>query len=399
MPQHDAGREAVVVPVSIPAGGQYALRYADVLVPVPAVPDTPPVAQFASAFVELDRGGVIAERVVNGTFGSSQTPCQSSGSTQWYFADGTTVRDATYVIALSNPFPEPATASLRFWSEEGLDAPSGFSALTIPPRSVRIVDIGGGLRRREVIATTVDVTQGRVVADRIIQRASGRAGLFAINGAPQAATEWYVPNTVVGSEYTYRLSVYNTEPTDAAITVRLIADGAEVEPIELVVPASSVLRLSLDDPRVPQGVGLSLIIESTTGQGIVVERALDLLAVPGGLESDMLASPISATGWATGFGGTEGRLSEALILQNVADSDAVVTIERVTADGNEAIVGLEDIQLPQGRRTQIVLDDFVDEPGLAIVVRSTSAIVVERSSLDLDGKVFSPVIPIALASR
>jgi len=399
MPQHDAGREAVVVPMSIPAGGQFTLRYGDVLAPLPSAPDVPTVAQFASSFVELDQGGVIAERVVSGSSGSSQTPCSSSGSTEWYFADGTTVRESTYLIALSNPFPEPATATFNFWTEEGLDAPSSFSALTIPPNTVRIVDVGAGLRRREIIGTTIDVTQGRVVADRIIQRLSGRPGLFALNGSPTTATEWFVPNTVVGPAYSYQLSVYNTEPVEALVTLRLIADDAEVEPIELSVAPNSVLRLPFDDPRIPQGVGLSVIVESTTGQGIVVQRSLDILSVKGGVRSDMLASPISATAWATGYGGTSGGLNQAIVMQNVAEDDAVVSIEVVTEDGTEAIAGLENIQLGQGRRTVIVLDDYLDAPSAALIVRSTVGIVVERSTLDLSSNGFLPVIPVALSGN
>ena len=45
-------------------------------------------ADNASALIELDGGQVVAELVTQGPLGDSVTPCASSASDSWYFADG-----------------------------------------------------------------------------------------------------------------------------------------------------------------------------------------------------------------------------------------------------------------------------------------------------------------------
>jgi hypothetical protein len=100
------------------------------------------------AVVRADVGGVVAEQVVDGGRGRATTPCAAQASDQWYFADGSTLRGARTQLWLLNPYPEPALVDLSFLSEIGPSRPRAFQGLPVAPRGLRVVEVGGEVRRR-----------------------------------------------------------------------------------------------------------------------------------------------------------------------------------------------------------------------------------------------------------
>ena len=55
-------------------------------------------APFVAAEVDLDGGLGVVEQVVSGSLGDSISPCASAASTNWYFAEGNTSKDAVFLV-------------------------------------------------------------------------------------------------------------------------------------------------------------------------------------------------------------------------------------------------------------------------------------------------------------
>ena len=136
--------EGKVATLSVPASGRAAQRLADLA-----------NAPFAAAIVELDGGEAVVELVATGPLGTSVTPCASSPSPTWYFAEGVTTRDALEVLTVLNPFPEDAVVDFSFTTEEGLVTPQALTGLSVRGRGLAAINVGEYVQRREAVSTKV----------------------------------------------------------------------------------------------------------------------------------------------------------------------------------------------------------------------------------------------------
>ena len=219
------------VPIRVTASGSTGVRLADVV-----------TADNASALVELDGGQVVAELVTQGPLGDSVTPCASSASDSWYFADGATTRDANEVLMVFNPFPEDALADLSFSTETGRAVPQALAGLVVKGRGMVAVPVGDNVRRRAAVSTIVKSRVGRLVVARL-QTFDGtgdvpRSGVSLALGAPVPRPVWYFPEGYAGDGVTERIQIYNPSAREARVAIDMLLDQGEADPVELTVPAS-----------------------------------------------------------------------------------------------------------------------------------------------------------------
>ena len=123
-----------------------------------------------------------------GRSGGPSTPCATAGSSQWYFATGATLINASVGLSLLNPYPTDAVVDLSFTTDQGVEQPQEFQGLVVPPDGLLTVNLGDHLRRRQAIATTVTARSGRLVAwktDVVTPPARGEA-LLGTPGRPPA---------------------------------------------------------------------------------------------------------------------------------------------------------------------------------------------------------------------
>jgi len=130
------------VPVSIPPSSRVVLRAQDAL-----------KAPFVAATVELDGGGAVAETGTLGALGDTATQCASSASDQWYFAEGSTTKDATETLFLFNPFPEDAIVDTTFSTEDGTSTPQGLQGVAVHGRGLLAVNVGDFVHRRQAVSS------------------------------------------------------------------------------------------------------------------------------------------------------------------------------------------------------------------------------------------------------
>lgn len=404
----------------------------------------PEPTAFASVVVEIEGGGGFVEQIAEHPAGNSVDACSDETSTTWYLADGFTVDGSINTLVLTNPFDEPVVARLRFATEERESQPGQFQGFTVLPRTVRTIPIAElGARDEPVIAVAVEATAGRLVVARAQHYlGGGRSGYDVSLAAPELRDQWWFADGERGDGISETYSIYNPTSDDVEVTVffgglPLDAGVEDLDPI-VVGPRRVVVFDPYAERPVPgdaggdaftpvdeqengedtaQDEGDDAFVEFATQVGeiplgrhatvfstlaqpsIVVERVLTRPAGDGVATSVVLGAPPRPDGfvartWHMGIGPTEPT-EDALVVYNIDQSEATVTIEAVGPAGPSVVPSLENIPLAPG---SILTIDLVDPDvlGQELIVTSTSRVFVERSlprGNDLPGRSGSFLLP------
>lgn len=360
----------VVTPLEIPATGSVSLNAVDAV--------TSPVV---SAVVDVRGGGIAVEHVVSGERGASVAPCASDASPTWYFANGSTERDAVEVLVLFNPFPDDAIVDITFATEEGRVEPAALAGLPVEAGTTTLVDVHDNVRRRAVVATSVVARSGRLIADRIqsFDASIGRRGVSLTLGAPGLAAAWTFPEGLWTDGLSQQWHVFNPSDREAEVSLEIIPDeGDPIEPIDLTVPAHTQLVIDADG-KVPAGVAHTSTIVSLNGVPVVAERSLD--ARPPAERrgwSSALGSPLARPRWLLALGEVSGNTDEWIVVHNPNPEKVTLSVTALTGGQVLAIEGLQDLDVAPGGRLALRLGDHIQRSPLPLLVEANGDVVVER---------------------
>jgi Family of unknown function (DUF5719) len=339
-------------------------------------------APFVSALVELDGGEAVVELAVTGPLGASATPCASAASSQWYFADGTTTRDATSVLFLFNPFPDDAVVDLVFGTEEGPITPQALTGLTVRGGALTPVNMGDFVQRREQATTSVRARAGRLVVSRLqtFDGSVGRKGMALTLGAAAPGDVWYVPEGVVNDGLTERYQIFNPTKQEAEVEIALALESGEAEPLTVTVPAESRVTVNANgEARIPKGVPHAATFRSLNGVGVVVERTID--AAPAARRTglvDAFGARVTARRWCLAVGSADDSTEEYVVLQNPGTEPARVSLSVLVDGERQTGDALQNLEVGAGQRRSVRIADAVKRSATPVVVESDRPIVVER---------------------
>lgn len=368
------------VPIRVTASGSTSVRLADVV-----------TADNASALVELDGGQVVAELVTQGPLGDSVTPCASSASDSWYFAEGATTRDANEVLMVFNPFPEDALADFSFSTETDRVVPQALAGLVVKGQGMVAVPVGDNVRRRAAVSTIVKSRVGRLVVARL-QTFDGtgdvpRSGVSLALGAPVPRPVWYFPEGYAGDGVTERIQIYNPSSREARVAIDMLLDQGEADPVELTVPAVSRVTFTVnDEPRVPPNVGHAAVVRTMNGVAVVAERTVD--AVPPATGTGFavtLGASATASRWAFAAGEPGPAVEEWVTVLNPGPRPVTAAVTALTAGTRVRVPGLQGLRVPARGRLVIHLADHISRPVPSVVVDATGPVVVERDLYGTSG--------------
>ena len=350
---------------------------------------------FASVVVEIDGGRGFVEQVAQHPAGDSVEPCADNSSSEWYFADGFTVDGSIETLVLTNPYDDAAVVDLAFATEAGESTPAAFQGFTILPQSVETIPIADlGARDEPVIAVKVAAERGRLVVGRAQHYlGGGRLGYDVSLAAPALRDQWWFADGEAGEGITETFAIYN--PTDDDVQVDVVFLGVPVDALAgdntIDVPARQVV---VYDPGasvvgedgaaatvVPPGRHSS-VFSTLAEPSIVVERILTRPAGDSVATSVVVGAPPRVDGyvasrWHLGIGPSEPTTA-ALVVYNVDNIDATITIEAVGPGGPTAVPSLTDVPIGAG---QVIAIDLVDPDVLdaELIVQSTNRVFVERA--------------------
>ena len=107
---------------------------------------------------------VAHELAANGDIATE--PCARGASSDWYFANGTTLKGAQQYLVLFDPFGDDAIVDVTFLTDDGVQEPDDLQALSVPRRSRVTIPVTTSCRASATVAVHVHARSGRVVAER-----------------------------------------------------------------------------------------------------------------------------------------------------------------------------------------------------------------------------------------
>lgn len=344
-------------------------------------------ADYVSAMVEIDGGGGLVEQVAVHPEGTSVAACANAPAPSWYLAEGFTAEGSVEQLVLTNPYDESAIVDIGFATEEGSREPTELQGYPVQARSVEVIDLATVAARDEPeVAIKVVASRGNVVVGRAqVYRGAGRRGFGVTLAAPALRDQWWFANGEKGADVTERYSLYN--PTDEDVDVNVVPLGipltdelVTIDPI--TVPAHQVVTFSPDDlAELPAGRH-AMVFSTGQRQSIVVEQVFTrtiedrpttavLLGAPPRLEDGYVAAT-----WSLAIGPGEPT-AEGLVVYNVDNADATVSVQAVTDEGIANVPSLGSIHLPA---SGLITIDLTDRAVLdrQLIIRSTSRVFVAR---------------------
>ncbi len=343
--------------------------------------------EMVGAVIEIEGGGALVEQQAIHPSGNSVAPCATATSDTWYLADGFTVDGSLDQIVLTNPYEQTVVVNLEFATREGSRRPTSYRGLTVPARSIRVVDLGApgaGAQSEPILAVTVEASRGRLVVGRS-QRflGGGRLGTQVTLASPALRDQWWFVDGAKGAGISERFSIYN--PTSELVEVDVIFLGiavpTSIDPIE--VPPREVVTFDpgpLSD--LPEGRHATVLATSTAEPAIVVERSITR-AVDDAIATSVIAGATPrqdghvATTWYLAAGPVEP-VAEALIVYNADMAEGLVSVFAVGTSGPVPIADLQDVVIQPAGFVVIDLTDPV-ALGRQLILESSTRVFVERS--------------------
>lgn len=396
-------------------------------------------APYSGVVVEIEGGTGFVEQIARHELGDSVAACSNDTSPTWYFADGFTAGDSVETLILTNPFDEAVVADLRFSTEERQSEPDRYRGFTVLPRSVRTIPLAElGARDEPVVSVAIEASAGRLVVGRAQEyNGGGRFGFDVSLGAPELRDNWWFADGEVAEGVDETYSIYNPTDEDVEVTVffgglplssssvndndpvvvpalrTVVFDpstlaaptsGEDVATTEETVPADTADEefVDLAEPAVELPEGRHATVFSTLAQpSIVVDRVITRPTGGSIATSVLMGAPprpdgFVASTWNMGIGPDEAT-EDALVLYNIDQTDATVTVSAVGPGGPSVVPSLAEVPLPSGG---IITIDLVDPDVLdrELIVSSTSRVFIERSlprNNDLPGRSSSWLLPVA----
>jgi hypothetical protein len=386
----NAGASALDATVTLLAGPGEAVEQAVTVPPrgreVVDV-DAAVTADYVGAMVEIQGGGGLVEQRALHPEGMSVAACANAPASSWYLAEGFTAEGSVEQLVLSNPYDESAIVDIGFATEEGSRQPAELQGYPVPPRSVKVIDLDTIAARDEPeIAVNVVATRGNLVVGRAqVYNGGGRRGFGVTLASPGLRDQWWFANGERASDVTERYSIYNPTDEDVEVTVvplgiPLTEELVTIEPI--AAPAHQVVTFSPDDlAGLPNG--RHAMVFSTGGQqSIVVEQAFTRTIDERPTTSVLLGAPprladgYVASTWSTAIG-PSAPTPDALVVYNVDNADATVSVQTVGENGVSDLPSLAAINLPA---SGLITIDLSERPVLdrQLIIRSTSRVFVVR---------------------
>ena len=320
---------------------------------------------------------VTARNVFNYTGGpTTQT---STATYSLYLAEGVETEQMNTQLAIANPQPTDAQATLTFETATGEQTQV---AVDVPARSRTTVDLSTVPELSGASFSTRLESDQELALDRLISfdEQGSAASLEAAVAQPSAAWYFAEGSTVDPMELFYL--VQNPGATEANVQVRYLLPngGAPIVRTYTVAPGSRATIWVDHENAGLASTDVAAEITSVDGTPIVVERSLYLrqqgsAAPRGGDTSAGVTAP--ATRWFVE--GATGQYTTRLLLANPGSEAAAVQATYQRADGRS--VTRSYTLLPNSRQTVDVasVHPSLSNATVGITVEANAPIVVERT--------------------
>ncbi len=291
-----------------------------------------------------------------------------TSSTQFYMAGGLNTAAASSNIAILNTNNQPASVDLTFYFASGVQVPK---TVSVPAHATRLF-VGTVLGLPQGTFGVKVASDRQVAAELTVNRYNHTDG-DSIPGSTGLSTRWYLAagSTDGGTE---TLSVLNPDPTRAAhVQMQLLGVQGRARVMRtMTVPAHTNATVTLNSSVPAQGVSVVALSDAP----VLVERTQTFGPNERGLTTRAGATA-PATEWLFASGTTANGVQTIYTVLNPGDTPALVTASFYGTSG--ASLGNTTVAVAPRSRATINLGAVVQGDGIAAVVTSNQAVVVERA--------------------
>ena len=347
--------------------------------------------------VEVFGGPAVVEHEVTGNGDVAVGPCARDAAPDWYFAVGSTARDAQEYLALFNPYGDDAIVDVTFLTDAGVQAPEAFQGYVVPRHSRVTLAVHNEVLREDHVATFVHARSGRVIAEKtdIFDGSAGRSGISVSLGATAPASRWILPygDAQPGAQESVAVANFSLLPSNVEVDV-LVEGNAVATPQSVQVPGRSVTLVDVGS-KVAAGGNYTVVVKSDADKKVVAEALLLRDGTNGGKGSaTSLGATAAAPNWAFALGRTDDTSDARIIAYNPGPKPVTVELRAYTAGDPNSPHSAPAVAIPAGDRGDFDLGAQDVRPGQVFVVASDGPVVAARE-ITVGGVSLSTGIPSA----
>lgn len=357
--------------------------------------------------------------------GTVSGPCAEAPSPTWYVPGMSTADGGQARLYLANAFATDASVSVTFTTPTGPEEPIVLENVSVPARSVQVLDLNEYVPRQADLGVAVEIRSGRVVVEGVQDLDPAVGGVRArtlVRASPKLSEVWTMPwalsdpseasgeapeeppapDAPTGERIVQTDSpgdgtagwIWVSNPGDEAAAVSLTlhtASGAVAADVgeELLVDPGRTLRIDLRG-LLPPG-------QSATGATLRSENGVPVVAGASSLLSPEAGDP-AQTGFVTEIGVPEadsqwlvpgeaaGQRSQVLHVVNPGAEAAVVDVVVWNGSVLRRPDDLQQLTVPAGALVEVDLTEIVAGGAhmVAHVTATEGAVVAGRHSVGSD---------------
>ena len=318
--------------------------------------------------------------------GEGAARCSDRSSSHWFFAAGASTLGVDERLLIYNPFPDEAVVRVTFLTPHGEERKGNLADVAVPSKSSTIVRVNDFIRLERALGVRIDTKRGRVVAWRMMfdRPEEGPHGAQLSLGASATSDTWYFPEGAVTPSIEERISLINPGQEEATVTISLTSGEEMIQPPRLVaitVAPGTARSVTLNDEL--RGAqkdlgGVSAIVQSTNGAGIVAERSMRYGTPPVLGSASEIGAPRAAPGWWLPPASLNPK-TDTIVVMNPGAAEATVDLEILYAEGaSKAPAELQERAIPPGGRVKISISEWTALETTIVRLRASSPVVAER---------------------
>jgi hypothetical protein len=369
-----------------------------------------------SAVVESNQP-VVVDRTMTWGFetkwGGHAETSMGAPSTTWYLAEGATHGAFDLFYLLQNPNSSTARVTVTYLRLD--PATPIVKTYDVPANSRKTiwVDEEGPELAAVDVGASITSDLPIVVERAMYSTRQGQAAFVAGHGGAGVtapAPKWFLAEGATGEFFDLYLLIANPNTTASNVKVTYLLDnGGESFSKDYTVGAQTRKTLTIrdEDPRL-SGTSVSMIVETTNNQPLVVERAM-WWPKDQWYEAHLSAGATSTgTRWALADGeltppGFTDSWETYILIANTSATEGSATVSLLPENGDPIV---KSIPLPPNSRVSVPFSSLVSPAALtwpyqygAIVESSGVEIVVERAMYQTVGGVLWSIGTASLATK
>jgi hypothetical protein len=352
---------------------------------------------------------IVADRTMTWSsqrYGAHAETSIEAPATTWYLAEGATHGNFDLFYLLLNATGAEASVTVKYLRPAPLLPIE--KTYTVPANGRKTIWVDSeGPDLEETDVSAVITSDQPIVVERAMYSSLGGVAFAAGHGGAgitAPANAWFLAEGATGNFFDMYVLIANPGQSDSDVSITyLLPDGQYNQP-SFRVPAQSRTTISVDDQApVLANTPVSMIVSSTNGQPIIVERAM-WWPSPNWYEAHLSAGATSfGTRWALAdgeIGSAAGEVQETYILIANTGSEGSATVTLLVEGGAPVVT---KIPLKGFSRTNVPVSGLfpagTNAKFGAIIESNGVPIVVERAMYTSAGGVTWTAGTAALATK